>query len=150
MVQNKNAAYIRKRQRMNNLAGYCFTAPAIIGFILFIGGPIIYSGILSFYSYNLIKPATFIGLDNITRMFSDKLVRASFLNTGKFLLILSPIHCILGLLLAFCVYKARYCKFFFRSAIYIPTMVTTASVAIAWAYLFATDTGVINYYYSGH
>ena len=34
----------------------------------------------------------------------------------------------------------------YRSILYFPTVVTTASVAIVWGYMFGTDTGVINYF----
>ena len=79
-------------------------------------------------------------------MFTDKGLFTAFGNTFKFLLILCPIHCGLGMILAFMVYRAKRFQFFFRSAIYFPSIVTTASVAIAWGYLFSTDMGAINYF----
>lgn len=57
-----------------------------------------------------------------------------------------PIHVCIALILAYLVYKVKHWKTFFRSAIYFPSIVTTASVAIAWGYLFSTDLGAINYF----
>ena len=134
------------KKRSDNLWGYAFIAPAMIGYILFILLPIILSAVLMFYSYNLVQPAKFIGLGNIQRMFKDSVVKNSFLNTFKFLLILAPIHCIIGLVLAYMVSRTRRMQSVYRTCIYFPSIVTTASVAIAWAYIFSTDTGVVNYY----
>ena len=134
------------KKRSDNLWGYAFIAPALIGYILFILLPIILSAVLMFYSYNLVQPAKFIGLGNIQRMFKDSVVKNSFLNTFKFLLILAPIHCIIGLVLAYMVSRTRRMQSVYRTCIYFPSIVTTASVAIAWAYIFSTDTGVVNYY----
>ena len=144
--KNFNKDFMKKRKMKDNIMGYIFLAPALICFIFFIGGPIILSAILSFFSYNLIQAPVFAGLENIKRMSSDSLVIGSFKNTFKFLLILSPMHCILGLVLAYFVHRVKRLQFFFRSVIYFPTIVTTASVAIAWAYIFSTDFGVINYF----
>lgn len=138
--------YGRRKRRKDNLSAYLFLAPALICFVMFIGIPVILSGVLSFFKYDLVNPPQFIGLDNIKKMLGDKGLRDSFINTFKFLLILCPIHCGLGMILAFMVYRCNRFQYFFRSAIYFPTIVTTASVAIAWGYLFSTDTGAINYF----
>ena len=131
---------------MDNVSGYLFIAPAMIGFLLFIGGPIILSAFFSFFDYNMIRAPEFVGLGNIRTLFSDSLTGISFVNTFKFLAILVPIHCGLGLILAYLVYRTKRLQFFFRSAIYFPAITTTASVAIIWGFLFSTDIGIANFY----
>ena len=138
--------YAAKKKRKDTISAYIFLAPALISFGLFIGLPVILSAVLSFFKYNLVHPPQFVGLENIKKMFTDKGLFTAFGNTFKFLLILCPIHCGLGMILAFMVYRAKRFQFFFRSAIYFPSIVTTASVAIAWGYLFSTDMGAINYF----
>lgn len=138
--------YAAKKKRKDTISAYIFLAPALISFALFIGLPVILSAVLSFFKYNLVNPPQFVGLENIKKMFTDKGLFTAFGNTFKFLLILCPIHCGLGMILAFMVYRAKRFQFFFRSAIYFPSIVTTASVAIAWGYLFSTDMGAINYF----
>ena len=144
-MKNTGSYKIRKK-RKDNIAAYCFLFPAILSFVLFVGIPIILAAVLSFFDYNLVNAPKFIGLNNIRKMFGDKGLQKAFANTVKFLLILCPIHCGLGMILAYCVYRTRKLQYFFRSAIYFPTIVTTSSVAIAWGYLFSTDTGVIYYF----
>ena len=145
-IVSNSALYMQKKKKRDMVAAYIFLMPAIIGFVLFIGIPVIVSAVLAFFKYNLIQTPEFVGLDNIRRMASDENLWTAFGNTFKFLLILCPIHCGLGMIVAFFVYKAKRFQAFFRGAIYFPTIVTTAAVAIAWGYLFATDTGAINYF----
>ena len=139
-------SYRKRIQRKNNIAGYLFLAPTLIMYVSFVFIPVILALVLSFIDYNLITAPQFVGLENFGRLFRDTLTRTSFLNTFRFLIILVPIHVGLGLVLAYLVYKARRFQFFFRTAIYFPSIVTTAAVAIAWGFLFSTDLGVVNYY----
>ncbi len=147
-TNKKPLSAFQKRKKADNLAGYLFLLPALIAFVLFIGGPMLLSLALSFFDYNLIQPLEFVGLKNLKRFIADPQVRIAFLNTLKFLVILVPIHCILGLLLAFAVSRVRSGRMrsVYRGVIYFPTIVTTSSVAIVWVYMFGTDTGVINYF----
>jgi multiple sugar transport system permease protein len=142
----RTAHYMRNKRIMDNLSGYLFLAPAMAGYLIFIFGPIALSAVLSLFNYNLIQTPSFVGLGNFQRLFKDALAMNAFRNTFKFLAILVPIHCILGLILAFLVSRTRRLQGLYRTSIYFPSIVTTASVTIAWAYIFSTDTGVINYF----
>lgn len=138
----------KKNKVRDTITGYLFLLPALIGFILFIGGPLVVALILVFIDYNLIQPPEYIGFENIIRLFQDTNMPVVTTNTLKFLLILPLIHCVGALILAYLVSRVRFnaLKSLFRGVIYFPAIVTTASVAIAWGYMFATDTGLINYY----
>ena len=103
---------------------------------------------LVFANYNLLIPPKFIGLNNIKRLLIDPQFTQVLGNTFKFFFILTPIHCILALGLAYLVFQIRFkhVRGVIRNIIYFPTIVTTASVAFVWRYMFATDTGFINFY----
>jgi len=62
-------------------------------------------------------------------------------------LFLVPAHVCCSLLLAYGVYRIgnKYLKHICRTAIYFPAIATTASVSIAWGYLFNKDLGVFNW-----
>ncbi len=89
-MSSKQMSAFQKKKRHDNVAGYVFLIPAIITFLLFVGGPMIISFVLSFFDYNLIQPPEFIGMKNIRKFMMDPQVRISFANTFKFLLILCP------------------------------------------------------------
>ncbi len=139
---------ILNKKHKETLDAYLFLLPAIIGFLTFIIVPVILTLFYTFFEYNLIQPLEFVGLDNFRKFFEDDNTVTVFKNTFKFLFILSPMHCILGLILAYAVYKVKHdrMKNIFRGIVYFPAMVTTASVAIAFTFMFSTDTGFINYF----
>ena len=144
----KNISYFSLRRRRDTRDGYLFLLPAVIFFLIFIGVPMLMAFGLMFMNYNLLITPTWIGLNNFKRLAIDPLFLRSLGNTFKFFIILTPIHCILALGLAYIVseIKNSMLKSIYRSLIYFPTIVTTASVAIVWVYMFATDTGFINFY----
>jgi multiple sugar transport system permease protein len=59
-------------QKKDNLAGYLFLAPWLLGLFLITIGPMVASLYLSFTDYNLIQAPKWIGLENFTRMLSDE------------------------------------------------------------------------------
>ena len=70
----------RARAR-HRLAVLGFMAPAIIGFVLFFGYPLVATVIFSFTKYDLINPPEFNGLDNYAFMFKDPLFTKAISNT---------------------------------------------------------------------
>ena len=141
---------LQKKKKINDLiAGYLFLAPAIIIFILFVGGPILMTiGCLAFTKYDILSPMQFVGLENFKNVFKDPQSKTVIINTFKFVIVLVPLHIVIGLLLAVGVNRkiSNKLKYFYRTSIYFPTIVTTASVAIAWVFFLNKDFGVINYF----
>ncbi len=135
-----------KRQRA--LMGFLFIAPSLIGLLLFIVGPMIASFGLSFYKWNIFRPPEFIGLDNFDRLFSDGRVFTAFRNT--FLLVVMTVAMleVTAMALALSVHRlaSRALGYFFRTAYFLPVLLSGAAVAVTLGYMFHRDFGVINYY----
>jgi len=135
-------------RRQKALMGLLFIAPAVIGLIVFVFGPMLGAFALSFYKWNVFKPPTFIGLANFTRMFADPRFYVVFKNT--FLLVIMTIVMleILSLSLALGVYRLanRLLATFFRTAFFLPVLLSGVAVAVTLGYLFHQDFGIINYY----
>lgn len=135
-----------KRQRM--LLGFLFIAPAIIGLLVFIVGPMIATFVLSFYKWNIFRPPEFIAFDNFTRLFSEPRVFTAFRNT--FLLVVMTVVMleIVAMALALTVHRlaSRALGYFFRTAYFLPVLLSGAAVAVTLGYMFHRDFGVINYY----
>lgn len=88
-----------------------------------------------------------IGFDNFIKLFQDPSIRQIAWNVIRLPLYLVPAHVVCSLLLAYGVYriKNKVFKYFCRTAIYFPAITTTASVAIAWGFIFNKDLGVFNW-----
>lgn len=139
---------VQGMQRRKVLLAYLFLLPTILGIMVFTAGPIISSLGLSFYSWNVITPAEFVGLDNYRRLIGDPTVRVSFLNTAKFVVLAVTLQLSLALFLAMAVQQKMptWLRYFFRSAFFLPVLTSAASISIVLAYMFHREFGVINYY----
>ena len=135
-----------KRQRA--LLGYLFLAPTIIGLLVFIVGPMIGSLGLSFYKWNVFRPPEFIGIENFERLFADARVLVAFRNTFILVFLTVTLLEVLAFALAMTVHRLtnRALSTFFRTAYFLPVLLSGAATAVTLAYLFNRDFGVINYY----
>lgn len=80
---------------------YLFISPFIIGFVVFMLGPMLFSVIGSFTDYNLTSKMNFIGLANFRRMFlHDDLFWKSLYNTVYFVLFNVPLTTMFSVFLA--------------------------------------------------
>ena len=71
----------RRLSRLSNrarerIAGYLFVAPDAIGLLIFVGGPMILSLSLGFFSVSGFGEYSFVGLDNYRRMIGRSAVLA--------------------------------------------------------------------------
>ncbi|GAB4193194.1 MAG: sugar ABC transporter permease [Roseiflexaceae bacterium] len=126
--------------------GLLFLAPWILGFLLFFLGPMVASLIFSFTDYQLLKDETnFVGLENWGRLFTDPLVRQSFVVTGRFLLISVPLTMASALLAAVLLNsKLLKGKALFRTLFYLPVMIPGVAGTLIWVGVLNTQTGWIN------
>lgn len=129
----------------NNVAGYVFILPFIIGLFAFTVIPFFTSLYLSFTSYNILSPAKWIGIENYRKMFTeDKLFWTSFFVTFKFAVIQVPIKLTVSLLVAIVLARTTKLTSYYRAAFYIPSLMGgSVAIALLWKQLFAVN-GVVN------
>lgn len=125
--------------------GYLYILPWLIGFALLTAWPMIYSLYLSFTDYNLFKPPVWVGLKNYQRMFTNDLMFKKALSaTFKFVVLAVPLKLIFALFVATRLNKDVKGMSFYRTFIYLPSLVgSSVAVAVVWRNIFGTD-GYIN------
>ena len=135
------------KKKSDAVSGYLFLLPALLAFLLFIGAPMVITIVLSFFDYNMLQGSEWINFDNYIEFFKNPTSWQIIWNTFKSTLILVALHIVIALLLAFVIYKEKRgpVKYVYRTAVYLPSILTTASVAIAWYYMFNYDLGVFNW-----
>ncbi len=135
----------RSRRLRDALVAYAFILPWIIGFVLFVGGPIVASFGLSFFRWKMIAPPRFYGLTHYINMFtSDELFRISIWVTFKFVLISVPIGQILALGLALLLNQRVVMLGFWRSVFYLPAVVSGVAGSIIWVWMYHNELGIVN------
>jgi len=137
---------LRTRKRLREaLVAYGFISPWLIGFVLFMGGPIVASLVLSFFRWKLIEPPVFVGLDNYVEMFTaDPLFPQSLKVTGLYVLIAIPAGQVLALWLALLLNQKIRFLGFWRSLFYLPSVIGGVAVTVLWLWMYQPDYGVIN------
>ncbi|HSQ16637.1 MAG TPA: sugar ABC transporter permease [Anaerolineales bacterium] len=131
--------------RQDNLVGYLFIAPWLIGFFAFTLVPVLASLYLAFTEYDILTAPTWVGLTNFQRMlFADprfwKAVRATF----RFVLIAVPLRLLFALALAMLLNTWRKGVSVYRAIYYAPSVVGgSVAVAVMWRQLFGSE-GIIN------
>lgn len=129
----------------DNVAGYVFILPFIIGLIVFTTIPFFTSLYLAFTNYNILSAPKWVGLDNFKKMFlEDDLFWTSFKVTFKFALIQVPIKLTVALLVALVLSRSTRLTSFYRAAFYIPSLMGgSVAIALLWKQLFSPR-GVLN------
>jgi len=133
------------RQRRKAIAGYLFISPWFVGFAVFILGPVIASLYLSLTTYNLIKPPTFVGLEQYKIMFtSDPLYWGSVRKTITFAVSLVTVGLSGSLVCALLLNSGLKATNFFRAAFFIPSLTPVVAAAILWGWLLQPSYGPLN------
>lgn len=133
------------RQKQEARWGFFFVAPFLIGFVLFMFGPMLFSLIGSFTDYNLTSKMNFIGLNNFKRMFlKDDLFWKSLYNTAYFTIFNVPLTTLFSIFLAVILNQKLVGIRFFRTIFYLPAVLSGVAVYILWMQLLSPSTGLIN------
>ncbi|MCP4643268.1 MAG: extracellular solute-binding protein, partial [bacterium] len=90
-----------KLYRSEALDGYLMAGPAIFGLLFLMAGPLLASIVLSFTSYDIMRPARWLGVENYRHMFTgDPLFWTSLWNTVAYTLMATPLGIVVALGLA--------------------------------------------------
>lgn len=133
-------------KRQDALFGYLFVTPQIIGFLLFVVGPLIAVIYYSFQDRNvltgMVQPA---GFANYERMFSgDPLFGTVLTNSLIFTAGLVPMNIIFALVLAVLLNRKMAGVTIFRTLFFAPVVTSAAAWAIVWRFLLQGEDGTIN------
>ncbi len=127
------------------LLGYLLILPAFLPFLIFILYPTLYSGYLSFMSWNVLNPKMiFIGLDNYAELLKDAQFHLAIKNTFLFGLILVPARIVLPLAIALLFERVKRGMVIFRSIFFLPTLFSTVAVSIVWILIYIPTSGLLN------
>ena len=129
----------------DNMWGYAFIMPMLVGFLIITVAPVITTFVYSLTDKNMMSRTTsFIGLQNFIDLFKDRTFRSTLWQTLEFTLLLIPSNLLLTLGLAALLQdKFKGCGFF-RTAVFTPVVTSVVVWGVLWRYIFQTDNGLIN------
>lgn len=134
------------RKKREQRAAYLFLLPFLLVFLVFALWPILYSGYISFFDWDLLSEKEFVGLENYTFLLKDSYFLAALKNT----LILCVTSTIPELLLALVIAYFLNEKFIrgreaMKICVFMPYLTSTVAVSLVFSSLFGNQYGIINY-----
>jgi multiple sugar transport system permease protein len=142
---NKNQEFLRKkRQFLEDVAGYAFISPWLICFFAFSVIPIVFSLYFSFTDYDILASPVFSGLKNFKRMVTDELFWKSLAVTFFYAFVSVPSRLVFAFMVAVLFKRASAMIRLYQAVYYLPSIVGgSIAVAVMWRRLFLAD-GAIN------
>ncbi|GGJ00588.1 spermidine/putrescine ABC transporter permease [Alicyclobacillus cellulosilyticus] len=139
MKRQSNA--LRRREAV---LGYAFISPWIIGFIVFVAGPLVASLYLSFTDYSLLQPAHFIGVQNYVQMVHDPDFWTSLGVTFYYAIVSVPLDLLVALLLAILLNQKVRMMRLYRTLFYLPCVLPPVAVSVLWNWILNPSYGILN------
>jgi len=129
----------------NQLTGYAFISPFLLGFLIFTAFPIAASLYLSFTDYDLFTAPSWVGFEQYERMFAgDPKFWRSLRVTFLYVFVGVPLRLTFALLIALLLNRASRAVGLYRTVYYLPAIVGgSVAVSIMWRNLYG-DEGIIN------
>ena len=134
-----------KLQRDQVFWAYVFLLPWIIGLIVFVSGPILFSLGLSFFNYTLGSDISFVGLANWIKAFTqDDLFWPTIARTFIYTVFVVPLSVFGALLTAILLNQRRRGSAFYRTVFFMPHLAPVVAAIYIWLWLLNPQYGLIN------
>ncbi|HMI83454.1 MAG TPA: extracellular solute-binding protein [Polyangiaceae bacterium] len=124
-------------------AALLFASPWFVGFALLIGGPILFSIVVSFTRYDVLTEARYVGLSNYREVLSDPVFFKSLSNTA-FMLLRIPLVMAAGLGIALLLRSGLRGMGVYRSMLYLPAVMPVVATSLVWTWLFNAPESFVN------
>ncbi|MGI6215350.1 MAG: carbohydrate ABC transporter permease [Christensenellales bacterium] len=139
----------QKRPKGNfhqTLAPSLFLLPNAAIFVLFIIIPAVQGLYMAFTDWSILGTPKPIGLKNYAKLFNDRVFGITVKNTLVYCFFTVLLITLLAMLLALMLYKNKLKgEKAFRSAFYVPSLMSMITVGIAWRFVLGDEMGIINY-----
>lgn len=139
----------RKAFSISNYSKEIFVGTIIVGYLIyalaFLIGPMVFSLVISLFSWSVVNTPTFVGLDNFKRLFTQEPTFYKALwNTLRYTVINVPISIITSLFFAVILNSAKVFKSFFRTAYFVPYVTSLVACSVVWNWLYQPTFGLFN------
>ncbi|QTQ10956.1 sugar ABC transporter permease [Treponema parvum] len=134
----------KKHDGIRRLTIMSFLFPSFIGFIIFIFIPLVMAVFFSLTNYSGGAKFKFIGIKNYVVAFADAKFLNSLFLTFKYMAVTVFFQIVIGLVFALFLARPFRGSTFFRSAFYIPNILSSVAVGLAFMFIFEPSSGLMN------
>ena len=133
-----------KRKMLSTLKPWAFLALPLALYAIFIVYPVLYSTVISFFSWDGLSPVKrFIGLENYLKFFSDSRMVVALSNNLLWMVFFVPIPIMVGFALAYFLQRNTAINIALRTIVYIPMILAFSVMSIIWGWVYEPNRGVI-------
>ena len=136
--------FLKSLVNKQNIAGWIFIFPALLGTIIFIIIPVICSFGLSFAKWDLLNPIHFVGFENYRIIFHEEVFYKILVNTIVFAISTSALGVIIPLILAAILNNKIRGSEFYKTAYFLPFITPMIVIGIVWQWIFDPNIGLLN------
>lgn len=127
------------------LWAWIFLLPNLIGFLVFVGIPIVAALALSLCRWDLMTPPKFVGFGNFLRLLQESLFRRVVWNTFIFTVGTVVPSLVAGLGLAMLLNRRFRGTHVYRACFYLPQILPMVAAGLIFQFLYMSDFGFINF-----
>lgn len=132
------------RDRRRLWTGLAFVSPWIVGVVVFVVYPVVYSFVVSLTRYSGMNSPDFVGFTNYVSAAVDPLVRTSIGNTLLYAVVAVPCSLLVALVVAIAMNQDLREVRWYRTALYIPSLVPTFALGFIFIVFVNPQFGVVN------
>lgn len=136
---------VRRVVRSEHFVGWAFASPAVLLIVVFGVVPIIWSALLSLQHTNLLSPPDWVGLDNYRALPKDPVFRQSLVHSAIYTALFVPISVGGGLFAAIALNRPLRGIRLYRTAIFVPVVVSTIATVIIFLWVLDPNFGLANW-----
>lgn len=143
-IARTNRGYRISMKHRETLWGYLMAAPALLLLTMFVFIPMIRAVIVSMQSWDLLSAPEWVGLKNYETLIKDAQWWETLGKTAVFSLAYVPALYVMALLLAMICNHVPKATGFFRTAFFMPVILSAVVTGLIWKLMYDERTGVIN------
>lgn len=137
---------IRHEIRSSNKWAYVFITPLLLDFLIFMVYMVVRVGTLAFQDVTY-GQTTWVGLEHFRWIFKDPQFWNALKNTLIYTLTTVPGGILAALILSeFIFRRSQRVQIFFKSAYYLPSVVSVVVLSIVWTWIYQPFHGILNYF----
>ncbi len=176
IISDRSARYfLVQNAQAEALTGWLYLSPNLLGFLAFFAGPLVFSMVISFYDWDGVSKAVYVGLDNYIETLSlsvagsaaelppgytevfglpfsdavvggtDPLFWKSLTNIFIFMIVAIPAAVLSALFLAVMINAGYRGTKAFRTVFFVPAVAGVIGVTLIWKQMFNAAVGFINW-----
>jgi raffinose/stachyose/melibiose transport system permease protein len=132
-------SFLHRRVRRESLVGWFFVLPALLMYSVFVLLPFLLSVKYSFFRWDGVTPATWVGLKNYATVFQVPDLIGTIVNAFKLVVFFSFIPVALGLVIANVIHRVATGRLgaAARAVLFLPQVIPLVAAGIIWGWLLA-------------